>query len=122
VTGRSQSRRVVLHIGQPDYFTQIFENEDNDVAFQVFTFTPNGGNDFYTVCREEATEFPSDPALGASLVLADEATARVDLTGGAQVRLFGTGYSTLWISANGYIAFAGAAAEFWESLATHFSA
>src|SRR5207249_4029981 len=42
VTGRAQSRQFLLRVGQPDYFTELFESNDNDLSFQSWTFTPDG--------------------------------------------------------------------------------
>src|SRR5262249_19583747 len=38
VSGLVQSRQFILRVGQIDYFTESFENFDNDLSFKSFTF------------------------------------------------------------------------------------
>ena len=121
VTGRSQTRPVLLRIGQPDFFTQIFVDEDNDLANQTFTFTPDGSKDFYAACREEAITFPTDPSTGQVLSLGDDQYEQVTLTDGARVSLYGTNYGSFYVAANGSVTFTQGVSEFSESLEGHFS-
>jgi len=45
---------ILLRVGQPDKFTEIFDSATNDLAFRTFTFTPDGITSFYSVCQEPA--------------------------------------------------------------------
>ncbi|MEO8429817.1 MAG: M36 family metallopeptidase, partial [Verrucomicrobiota bacterium] len=121
VSGKSQARKVALRVGQPDYFTRLFADEDNDLDFQSITFTPDGSKDYYSVCRETATAFPTDPSAGAILSLADDDFAKVVLGEGAHVSLYGTNYTSFYVSANGSVTFTQGVSEFQESLEAHFS-
>jgi hypothetical protein len=121
VSGKSQARKVALRVGQPDYFTRLFADEDNDIDFQTITFTPDGSKGFYSVCRETATAFPTDPSSGAILSLADDDFAKVVLSDDAHVSLYGTNYASFYVSANGSVTFTQGVSEFRESIEAHFS-
>jgi hypothetical protein len=121
VSGKSQARKVALRVGQPNYFTGSFADEDNDIDFQTITFTPDGSKDFYSVCRETATAFPTDPSSGAILSLADDDFAKVVLGDGVHVSLYGTNHTAFYVSANGSVTFIQGVSEFQESLEAHFS-
>ncbi len=65
--GLAVDRPIRLLVGQADYYTELFEVADNDLDYQTWTFTPDGSAAFYAVCREVATNFPTDPAGGITL-------------------------------------------------------
>lgn len=121
VTGRSQSRRVLLRVSQRDYFTQHFADQDNDLSFQSFTFTPDGSPSFYSVCREEVREFPTDPSAATVLTLDDLEGGKLSLSDGARVLLYGAHYDGFYVSEGGYLTFTQPASDFFASLAAHFS-
>src|SRR5205814_1425448 len=50
-----QTRQATLSVGQPDYFTEIFDEKNNDVQYQTLTFIPNGSGTYYAACRELAS-------------------------------------------------------------------
>jgi hypothetical protein len=119
-SGVVQTRRVSLQIGQPDYFTELFAQGDNDLSFHTLTFTPDGSSSFYCACRTSATNFPTDPTGGTILSLGDDSFAQVDL-GGWQAWLYGVNYGSFYVGANGYITFNRADDSYAESTATHFA-
>ena len=47
---------------RPDFFTEIFEQADNDIRNQTLTFVPDGSRSGYTVCRTPSYAFPADPS------------------------------------------------------------
>jgi secreted trypsin-like serine protease len=105
---------------QSDFFTEDFDWwEDNDLAYQTLTFTPDGSKDFYIVCREEAFDFPTDPSNGTSLWLWDDDYEQISLSGAA-VSLYGKEYSSFYVGSNGYITFSRGDTNAWESLSDHF--
>ncbi len=106
---------------QRDYFSELFDASDNDVANQTLFFWPDGSQDFYYACRETATSFPSDPAGGTVYSLSDDGFAAVTLSGGRQVSLYGVSYTTFYIGSNGYITFGNGETEYAESLGAHFT-
>lgn len=106
---------------QPDYFTELFSAGDNDLDFKQFTFTPDGSSDFYSVCVESASVFPTDPSTGTLMTLSDDQSTPVSVTGGPQVYLYGSGYTILYIGANGYITFSAGDGAYAESIANHFN-
>jgi hypothetical protein len=59
-----QTRFVTLRVGGVDYFTELFDANDNLLDFQTVTLAPDGSETFYHACREPAAAFPTDPAGG----------------------------------------------------------
>ena len=58
-------RDFTLRVGQPDHFAELFDSySPNDLAYSSLDFRPNGSVGFYSVCREAASAFPSDPSGG----------------------------------------------------------
>ena len=114
-------RAVSLFVGQPDYFTELFDDTNNDTANKTFTFTPdNATNSLYSVTRIAATAFPSDTSTGTTIALTDDSNALVTLTGGASVKLYGTSYTSFYVGSNGYITFGSGDIEWVESFVAHF--
>jgi len=105
---------------QPDYFTELFDNSDDDLDNKTITFRPDGTNDFYAACTEPALAFPIDPAGGTTLSLGDDAFVAVDLADGAHVSLYGVAYTKLYVGSNGYITFGSGDNDYTESFADHF--
>jgi len=117
--GISQTRGVSLNVA-PDHFTELFDRNDNDLSSQTLRFTPNALASSYTVCRAAATVFPVSPAGGTTLILTDDSSATVVLTGGKQVVLYGVAYPRFWVNSNGYLTFTGGDLSYSESFAGHF--
>ena len=116
------TRAVSLFVGQPDYFTELFDNSTNDTANKTFTFTPTSAtNSLYSVTRIAATTFPSDTSTGTTITLTDDSHALVTLTGGASVKLYGTSYTSFHVGSNGFITFGSGDIEWVESFVAHFS-
>jgi hypothetical protein len=121
-SGAAQRRMINLTVipPQPDYFTEIFNNLDNDLDNVLLTFVPDGSTRYYAGHCGPITGFPTDPAGGTFLSLDDDGHQEVVLSGGAQVSLYGTNYNRLYINGNGYITFGEADDDFTESLEDHF--
>ncbi len=119
-TGLSQTRNFTLKIGQPDFFTELFDTSANDTANQSFLFAPNGSTSFYAATRAVAAAFPTDPAGGTTLTLSDDSNAVVTLTG-ASVSLYGTSFTSFYVGSNGYVTFGAGDTGYSESLASHFA-
>jgi hypothetical protein len=103
----------------PDYFTQDFLS-DFDLANRATLFAPNGSVDYYGACTFQTVALPTDPAGGNNVFLADTASTQVNLTGGAQVLVYGVSYSTFFINANGNVTFTAADNDQTETFADHF--
>lgn len=103
----------------PDYFTQDFLG-DFDLANRAILFAPNGSVDFYGACTFETVALPTDPAGGNNVLLTDAASVQVNLTGGAQVLVYGVSYNSFFINANGNITFTAADNDQTETFADHF--
>ena len=116
----SQTRAFLLRIGQPDYFTELFEANDNDLAYSTLTFTPDPGASSYVACHEPASSFYVDPAGGNVVSLGDDSFAQVVLNGPA-VTLYGNSSSTFFIGSNGYLTMNSGDESWTESPSAHFS-
>ncbi|MCX7045267.1 MAG: choice-of-anchor D domain-containing protein [Candidatus Sumerlaeota bacterium] len=102
-----------------DYFTEWFSGS-NDLSNQTLLFTPDGSNNFYAICRNATSAFPTDPAGGVDLGLVGNDFTSVTLTGGKTVSLYGMTTSVLYIGANGYITFGAGDIEYTPSPTNHF--
>ncbi len=118
-SGIAQSRVFTLRVGQPDYFTELFRDNLN-LSHSVFTFTPDGSSSFYSVCREVATNFPTDPTGGTTLTMTDDSLQRIFLADGRKVSLYGTSSGSLELVSNGFLTFTGNDVDFSESVSDHF--
>jgi hypothetical protein len=76
-----------------------------DLQYSTMTFTPDLSSNFYSVCREPATNFPVNPAGGTVLPLLDDQFIQVTLTNGRQVSIYGSSSNALYIGANGNATF-----------------
>src|SRR5204863_3593994 len=121
VSGRTQSRQFVLRVGQPDYFTESFDSNDNDLAYQSWTFTPDGSESFYSVCREPAAAFPTDPRDGKRVVLRDDDSQPITLAGNSRVSLYGKSTNVFFIGSNGYLTFGSTNRAYDATFSTHFA-
>lgn len=117
----AQSRSFTLRVGQPDNYTELFDRSTNDLAFQSFTFTPDGSASFYSVCRGTATQFPTDPTGAAPLSMSDDSFVQVTLSGANTVGIYNTRTNVLFIGSNGYVTMNAGETLFQESLDAHFS-
>ncbi|MCE9610692.1 MAG: M36 family metallopeptidase [Chthoniobacter sp.] len=120
-SGRTLPRAVNFYVGQPDYFTELFDTTNNDNANQSFTFTPSASADAYTVVREPVTTFPSDMTTGTTTIsMTDDSSVLVTLSG-VTVKLYGTTYSSFYVGSNGYITFGSSDIQWTESFTNHFA-
>ncbi|MCX7049153.1 MAG: C25 family cysteine peptidase [Candidatus Sumerlaeota bacterium] len=103
-----------------DYFTEIFLNADNDLAWSSLTFTPDGSSSFYRACRTAAAGFPVDTSGGLTLTLADDGGGAISLAGGKQAPFYGVAYNGFFVGSNGYVTFGQPDATALESLNAHF--
>ena len=117
----AQSRQFTLRVGQPDYYTELFDSTTNDLAFQSITFTPDGSVSFYSVCRKVATSFPTDPTGGTIVPLSDDTNAAVTLSGTNTVAIYNTRRNILYIGSNGYLTMNSGDSNMVESFASHFN-
>ena len=116
-----QSRQFILRVGQPDYYTELFDSTTNDLAFQTITFTPDGSASFYSVCRSVAANFPTDPTGGTTLSLSDDSYTSVTLTGTNTAAIYNTRRNILYIGSNGYLTMNAGDSYMVESFASHFN-
>ena len=120
-SGTAQTRQFTLLIGQPDYFTEYFQASDNDLHYMSLTFTPDGSQSFYSVCRQPATNFPADPTGGTVVSLTDDSYVEVDLPPGTNVSIYGQAGNVFYIGSNGYLTFGSGDINYAPSLDAHFN-
>ncbi|HKQ50219.1 MAG TPA: S8 family serine peptidase [Phycisphaerae bacterium] len=105
----------------PEFFTEIFESDDNDLEMRSILFTPDGSADFYTACVEPITILPTNPTGGTVLAMPDDGPpVTINVGGGASVWLYGQAYTTFHVSPNGYIVFGTPDTWFLETTEKHF--
>jgi uncharacterized repeat protein (TIGR01451 family) len=117
----TQSRLATLVAAGSDPLTEQFDSTPSDLDFVSFTFTPDGSPGFYSVCRAPAAVFPTDPAGGTNAGVSTFGFARVTLTNGESVSLYGHATNSFFINGNGTITFDGSDTSITESLPIHFS-
>ncbi len=106
---------------QVDYFTELFGLDGNDLQNHSLILTPDGSANFYSACRQPVTAFPTDPGGGNLLSLADDGFQRVSVSGGAQVKLYGESYASVFVGSNGYLTFGQGDTEFFWLPPAHFN-
>lgn len=119
-SGNTRQRSLELVVGKLQYFTELFDAQDNDLDNLQLAFAPDNSANFYRVCQGTAAAFPTDPAGGTPLALGDDTFTEVALAGGAQVQLYGTSYSSFFVGSNGYITFGSGDDDRTPTLADHF--
>jgi parallel beta-helix repeat protein len=105
-TGNTHERGVFLQY--VDYFTEVFEYDALDIEYQTLTFYPDGSNDFYTVCRQSASEFPTDTSDGDTFTPHEGGTygeEEIVLSDQKQVSLYGVSYQSFYVLGSGIITF-----------------
>lgn len=106
----------------PDYFSELFITASPfDLANTSILFYPDGSFQYYRACSETISSLPTDPAGGTTLTLGDTDSARIELSGGEQIRFYGTAYAAMYINANGNITFDLPDNDSSESYEDHFS-
>lgn len=118
-SGVVQSRAFVLRIGQRDYFTELFDGGDNDLDNQTLTFTPDGSTNFYSVCREPAFVFPTDPIGGTNLALSGHSFLTLNLA--TNISIYGRATNRINLAAEGHITLNAGDSSGTVTLANHFS-
>lgn len=113
---------VTMVIEPVDYLTELFDpNSDpngNDIANKTLTFSPLP-NGYYTVCVDQATDFPVDPAGGTTIAMKDDDYVPITLLN-TTVPFCGIDYDTFYIGSNGYITFDTGDTRLLETLEDHF--
>jgi len=110
----------------PDFYTEDFTvapGGSNDTDNQSFTFTPDSGVDFYSLCVEPITVLPTDPAGGTPITFPstqDDQFVALTVSGGESVKLYGASYTTVYVGSNGYVTFTAGDTDYTEAYADHF--
>ena len=118
-SGVVHSRKKILRIGLPDHLTEWFEAQNNDLDHQTLTFTPDGSADFYSVCREPAAAFPTDPTGGENLLLGSH--AYLELTTPHNISLYGRATNVLFLNSEGHVTLVAPDPSGLVTFANHFS-
>ena len=117
----STATLIIEDNDRPDFFTEIFDQDENGIQNQTLTFVPDGSKSFYAVCRTHASSFPADPSGGTILPLSDDSYATVRVAEGAEIPFYGVRYQAFFVGSNGYVTFSSGDSSYQESLARHFS-
>jgi subtilisin family serine protease len=111
---------VAMTVEPLDYFIELFDAGDNDMANRTLTFIPNGSLLYYSLCTAPALEFPVNPAGGTAITLNDDDYYEVPLQGHT-INFYGTSYDTFYIGSNGYITFESGDTHYLEQFTEHFA-
>ena len=114
----SQARRFTT-LEQAEYFTEQFTS-GFDLEYYTISFIPDGSGDFYRMCGEDATEFPTDPAGGTVISPGEDGYVHVSLEASQTVQLYNFSYTDFYVGSNGYITFGSGDGTWVESLSSHF--
>ena len=120
-SGSGPTRQFALLNGLPNYYTEGIVGDSNDLAFTTFNFTPDGGAEFYGMCRQNAVAYPTDPTGGTTLALTDDSFSQVTLSGTNTFSLFGQRTNRLFIGSNGYLTLNSGDIEYVPTFANHFN-
>jgi uncharacterized repeat protein (TIGR03803 family) len=104
-----------------DYFTELFGAAITNLAFQTYTFTPDGSVNCYDLCRQNAAAFPTDPTGGAALSLGDDSYFQITLSGGSTVAIYNTRTNVLYVGSNGYLTMDSGDTACSPSFTSHFA-
>jgi len=115
------SETANVSITMVEYYTELFEASDNDLAYRTLTFTPDGSSQFYNLCLDDAASFLTDPTGGATISLTNDDNQQVTLTDAEQVSIYGSSYASFYIGSNGYITFDSGDSDATETLTDHFA-
>ena len=117
LSGYVITNSFTLRIGKGDYHTEKFSayGRPFDLGMTTLTFTPDGSQNYYTLCRAEAVDFPTDPSGGTEIPSYGDT---ITLGGGKTVALFGTKTNTVYVSRDGYVdGFNGPpGGDYWQSM------
>ena len=103
---------------QADSFTEEFGSFD--LEYFTLAFYPDDSGDYYGMCGDETSEFPTDPAGGSNISLGDDDYEHLYLGDGQTVSLHGISYDDFYVGSNGYITFGSGDGTYSQSLAGHF--
>ncbi|HKQ50221.1 MAG TPA: S8 family serine peptidase [Phycisphaerae bacterium] len=110
----------------PNFFTENFDGNDNDMDNRSVLFTPNGSFDFYAMCGAPIVALPTDPTGGTPITswtgTADDGNALITLTGGNTVSIYGDTYGSFYVNTNGNVTFVSGDNDYTETLGDHFAA
>ena len=106
LTGTRKTNTFTLRIGEGDTFTENFGSFDGDfdLDYTMLTFTPDGSGNYYRLCRDSASSFPTSPSGGTPVT--GYAQTNVVLSSGKKINFYGQQFSQFTIDRNhGYVAF-----------------
>ena len=118
--GSATSSKAELTV-VPDQFSELFGAAFTNLAFNTFTFTPNGSVNFYEVCRQPASAFLTDPTGETALSLGDDSCLPISVSGGSTVAIYGKRDNTLYVGSNGYLTMGSGDTTYEPSYTAHFN-
>ena len=113
-----RTRTFVFRVGQPDYFTELFDAATT-IWHSNLTFTPDGSTNFYSVCLEPAASFPTDPAGGTNLTLGSHTYLTLNLN--TNISIYGRSTNIIYLASEGHLTLLSGDSSGTMSFANHFS-
>ncbi len=120
--GSVQHRDVTLSVRPTDKFTEVFDNDDFDLAYYAIIVRPDDVKSYYLSCVESdsAVDYFTDPTGGTQLSMGDDDYAEIIFSAGKQMDFYGIAYDRVYVGSNGYLTFGQGDTEFDPTLEYHF--
>ncbi|MBI4560276.1 MAG: S8 family serine peptidase [Candidatus Hydrogenedentes bacterium] len=104
-----------------DYFTEVFDGTDIDIAGSTLVLRPDGSVSHYSAFFKAGdVEDFTDPQGGHPLTLEDDDFEEIILEDVRQVLLYGVAYTSLFAGSNGYLTFGASDRTPGTSITRHF--
>lgn len=105
--GGSSTATIYIQVGPIEYFTEHFvlgtAKDHFDLANKSLTLRPEQNLNRYSACIEPIISLPVDPTEHTQLIIEDDGSQQVNLTGDNAVVFYEQSYQELFICSNGYI-------------------
>ncbi len=106
---------------QPDYFTELFSDKDNDLDFKRILFTPDESDDYYSACVTDVNDWSAPPFDANDLGITDDEYFEIVFENGKTFEYYGVIYDRVFVSSNGFLTFDKGDNDYTESLTDHFA-
>ncbi|MDA3797690.1 MAG: S8 family serine peptidase [Kiritimatiellae bacterium] len=105
----------------PDYFTQVFMGDAQNLSNKSLLFVPDAGNtNYYVAYCNDIEQLFVEPS-GIPVELTDDGIANIQVNAPGGISFYGTSYSNLFINGNGRVTFTEGSSEYNPTVADHFA-
>lgn len=106
-----------------EYFTEQFTSGSDsfDLTYKSVMFTPTIDGTYYSISVQNITELPTSPIGSTNLTMTDDSYKDIRMSDQQKVKIFGYGYSRIFVGSNGYITFNFGDTSRYDTLTSHFN-